>query len=65
MVQLDMSTDAQLPLFKHCLPMLTPERKLGCSSEQGWWIVAFLLLLLQNKPPEKSSSHANKWNRKK
>ena len=36
MVQLDMSTDAQLPLFKHCLPMLTPERKLGCSSEQGW-----------------------------
>ena len=35
MVQLLISTDDQLPLFRHCLSMFTPERKLGCSSEQG------------------------------
>ena len=35
MVQLLRSTDDQLPLCRHCLLMLTPERKFGCNSEHG------------------------------
>ena len=35
MVQSLRSTDDQFPLLKHCLLMFTPERKLGCSVEQG------------------------------
>jgi len=40
--------------------MFTPDRKLGCSSEQGCVTVIFRLLLLQNKPPSKSSMQADK-----
>ena len=35
MVQLVISTGDQFPSLLHCLPILMPKRKLGCSSEQG------------------------------
>ena len=34
-VQFVISTADQLPSLLHCLPISTPERKLGCNSEQG------------------------------
>ena len=34
MVQFVMSTGDQFPSLLHCLPISTPERKLGCNSEQ-------------------------------
>ena len=54
MVQFVMSTGDQFPSLLHCLPIWTPERKLGCNSEQGWVTNVFVLLLIQNKAPEKS-----------
>ena len=35
MVQFDISTGDQVPSLLQCLPIETPERKLGCNSEQG------------------------------
>ena len=35
MVQFDISTGDQVPSLLHCLPIETPERKLGCNAEQG------------------------------
>ena len=35
MVQFVISTGDHFPSLLHCLPISTPERKLGCSSEQG------------------------------
>ena len=58
MVQFLISTGDQFPSSLHCLPMLTPERKLGCNSEQGWVTNKFVLLLIQNNAPEKSSAQA-------
>ena len=35
MVQFVISAGDQFPSLLHCLPISTPERKLGCNSEQG------------------------------
>ena len=58
MVQLVISTGDQFPSSLHFLPIWTPERNLGCNSEQGWVTNKFVLLLIQNKAPEKSLSQA-------
>ena len=54
MVQFVISTGDQFPSLLHCLPISTPERKLGCSSEQGWVTNKLVLLFIQNNAPEKS-----------
>ena len=58
MVQFVISTGDQLPSLLHCLPISTPERKLGCNSEQGWVTNKFVLLLIQNNPSEESLAQA-------
>ena len=58
MVQFVISTGDQFPSLLHCLPIWTPERKLGCNSEQGWVTNKFVLLLIHNNAPEKSVTQA-------
>ena len=58
MVQFVISTGDQFPSLLHCLPISTPERKLGCNSEQRWVTNEFLLILFQNSAPENSLTQA-------
>ena len=57
-VQFVISSGDHFPSLLHCLPMWTPERKLGCKSEQGWVINEFVLLFIHNNAPEKSVTQA-------
>ena len=58
MVQFVISTGDHFLSLLHCLPILTPERKLGCNSEQDWVTNEFVLLLIHNNAPAKSATQA-------